>query len=75
MRRFALLLFVLALVFSAFVWPTRWRFDHISVDGDTYLVRVNRITGHADILVPETGWVPAEDPWDESPSPQTDQHT
>ena len=71
MRRLFSLVFVLvvALAFLAFVWPTRWRYDHITVDKDTYLVRVERLTGHAEILVPEMGWTPAEQPWDEDTGP------
>jgi hypothetical protein len=77
MRRFLVsLLFLLLLVALAFfVWPTRWRYDHITVDGDNYLVRVDRVTGHADILVPEQGWTPSEQPWDQEPAPQDDRHT
>ena len=48
----------------AWIWPTMYRYDKIIVSQDTYIVRVHRITGHADILVPEQGWVPAEDRWD-----------
>ena len=71
MRRLLSLVFVLivALAFFAFVWPTRWRYDHITVDKDKYLVRVERLNGHAEILVPEMGWTPAEQPWDEDTGP------
>ena len=77
MRRFFLLLLLIALALATFVWPSRWRYDHITVDGDNYLVRINRFTGHADILMPETGWIPSEQSWDDdNSSPQTDQqHT
>ena len=65
MRRSLLVAFVLValLALAAFVWPTPYRYDKITVDRDTYLVRIHRITGHADILVPEEGWVPAEESW------------
>jgi hypothetical protein len=66
-RLFLLLVLIVAVAFMALVWPSRWRYDHITVDKDTYLVRVERLTGHADILVPELGWTPAETPWDETP--------
>ncbi|MEO5617447.1 MAG: hypothetical protein ABIS67_06720 [Candidatus Eisenbacteria bacterium] len=70
MRRLFLLVFmIVAFAFLVFVWPSRWRYDHITVDKDTYLVRVARLTGHVDILVPELGWTPAEAPWDENPVP------
>ena len=76
MRRLVLLVFLIATVaFLALVWPGRWRYDHITVDTDSYLVRVNRLTGHCDILVPEQGWTPAEDPWDEAAPPDGDRHS
>jgi len=39
----------------------------IEVGTAPYLVRIHRITGHADILVPEEGWIPAERRWDLGP--------
>lgn len=76
MRRLSLLLlFLAALAFAAFAWPTRWRYDHITVDRESYLVRIDRLSGHADILVPELGWTPAEAPWDAPETPNTDQQT
>lgn len=69
-----LFLFLIAAATVTFVWPTRWRYEHITVDGESYLVRIDRFSGHADILVPEMGWTPSEEPWDEGPSPP-DQHT
>jgi hypothetical protein len=64
-RSVLVLLVLLAAV--AWVWPTVYRYDKILVDQDTYLVRIHRITGHADILVPEEGWIPAERRWDLGP--------
>ncbi len=57
------------------LWSQRYRYDHIVVQGDTYLVRVHRVTGHADILVPEQGWVPAEEPWDDNQDENPDSRT
>lgn len=57
-----LALFVVVLL----LWSARFRFDHIIVEGETYLVRVHRVTGDADILIPGEGWVPAEDAWSDS---------
>lgn len=69
MRRVVSILMLLALVaFAAFVWPSRWRYEHITIDKEDYLVRVERLTGRADILVPEQGWTPADMPWDEEPA-------
>jgi hypothetical protein len=51
-----------------FVWPTRWRYDRITLEGDVVLVRVDRITGDADMLLPDEGWVPMA-PADEDSGP------
>ena len=73
--RMALLILVLAAA-AAWVWPTVYRYDKIVVDQDTYLVRIHRVTGHADILMPEQGWIPAEQPWGEgSDGPPSNGHT
>jgi hypothetical protein len=74
-RILGVIVILAVLVASFLVWPTRWRYDHITVDGDTYIVRIDRLSGHADILVPESGWTPAEDSWDNDSTPPTDQHT
>jgi hypothetical protein len=65
-------LFVTALLaaFAMFVWPTRWRYDHMTVGDDTYPVRIDRISGHADILLPGEGWTPAEEASDMDPDGQ-----
>jgi hypothetical protein len=76
-RTFWLFLLVLAaLATIAWVWPTLYRYDKMIYDSDTYVVRINRVTGHADFLVPEQGWVPAEEPWDTGqPTVPGDGHT
>ena len=67
---------VLALLVLVLLWSVRFRFDHIVVDNETYLVRVHRVTGDADILIPGEGWVPAEDAWsDSSDTPPTSAST
>ena len=60
--------------FALFVWPTRWRYDHMTLSQDTYPVRIDRISGHADVLLPGDGWTPAEEVTDtnqtgDEPSP------
>ena len=76
MRRLTLLILaIIALALAVFVWPTRWRYDHITVESDRYLVRIERLTGRTEILVPELGWTPAEQPWDENAAPGDDRHT
>ena len=62
------LLLLAALVL--FVWPTRWRYDHITVSQDTYPVRIDRLSGHADILLPGDGWTPVEEATDMLPGSQ-----
>ena len=68
----ALLALVLFGSFASFVWPTRWRYDHLTVNGDTYPVRIDRVTGSAWILLPGDGWTPDEDVTDE-PEGDSDQ--
>jgi hypothetical protein len=46
--------------FLTFVWPTRFRYDHLTMDGNLVPVRIDRFSGDADMLVPDEGWVPVE---------------
>ena len=64
---------LVALAIALLFWAFRFRYDHIIVDGETYLVRVQRMSGHADIMIPGEGWVPSEEAWDDSSdeAPQT----
>jgi len=55
---------LLLLAFAVYVWPTRWRYDHMTVDGNIVPVRMDRFSGDADMLVPDEGWVPVEAPSD-----------
>ena len=59
-----LIVTALCAAFALFVWPGRWRYDKMTVGEDTYPVRIDRISGHADILLPGDGWTPAEDAGD-----------
>jgi hypothetical protein len=44
--------------FAVYVWPTRYRYDHMSLDGRSdYLVRIDRFSGTAEFLYPGTGWM------------------
>ena len=55
---------VLVFLFALYVWPTRFHYDHMTVDGDIVPVRMDRLTGRADMLLPDHGWVPVEAPPD-----------
>jgi len=55
-----LVVVVLLAAIAVYVWPTRFRYDHVSVDGNTYPVRIDRFSGDSDMLVPDQGWVPVE---------------
>ena len=70
-RLFALALLLMLVACFAFVWPSLYRYDHMTVDGDVYPVRIQRVTGHADILLPEQGWIPAEESWDQDSTPNS----
>jgi hypothetical protein len=71
--RLMLLVFALALVaFALWVWPTRWRWDHLTVGGETYPVRIDRVSGHADVLLPGDGWTPVEEAWNNDGEPRLD---
>lgn len=47
--------------FVYYVWPGRWRYDHMTIGEDTYPVRIDRFGGRAYILLPGDGWTPAEE--------------
>lgn len=43
--------------FALFVWPTKYRYDYVTVGPHKYPVRINRIDGDAEILrTAEKGW-------------------
>ena len=62
----SLLWLLVALLFAVYVWPTRWRYDHMTMDGNIVPVRMDRFSGEADMLLPDEGWVPVEVPVDSS---------
>lgn len=55
-----LVVFALVALFVTCVWPTRFRYDHMTVDGNLVPVRIDRFNGDADMLVPDEGWIPVE---------------
>jgi hypothetical protein len=52
---------MLALLFAVYVWPTPYRYAELSRRDryliSTFLVRINRFTGRADVLTPHQGWI------------------
>jgi hypothetical protein len=52
---------LLVVSFAFYVWPTRWRYDHMTDQGETLIVRIDRVTGDAEVLLPDQGWVPVAD--------------
>ena len=43
-------------VLGVFVWPTLYRYDHMKLGDSLYVVRINRLTGRAQILDGFRGW-------------------
>lgn len=58
---------IVVAIILLFGWPTLYLYDKI----DSYLIRVNRITGRGDVYAPGIGWVnmdaPKEVPLDDYP--------
>lgn len=52
----------LAIVLAITVWPTRYRYDHISSQGTVLPVRTDRFSGRTEILRGTDGWVEVGDP-------------
>jgi hypothetical protein len=63
-----LIVIAIAALCLLYVWPTRFRYDHMTVDGNLVPVRIDRISGDADMLVPDDGWVPVESPQNATPN-------
>lgn len=55
-----LLLLAIVAAYMLLVWPTRFRYDHMTTDGNLVPIRIDRFNGNADMLVPDEGWVPVE---------------
>ena len=54
--------------FAAYVWPTRYRYDTIVTDNESYPVRIDRFTGEGEMLTPDEGWVPMSPEGDVGPA-------
>lgn len=53
-----LLALVLTAAFLWFVWPTRYRYEHLKDGISEAPVRIDRLTGRAEGLTATSGWVP-----------------
>lgn len=51
----ALAVATLIVLFLFFVWPSRYRYTEMRMNGDQYPVRIDRFTGEAEMLLP-AGW-------------------
>ena len=51
-----LALVALVAVLGLYVWPTPWRYDHVVLNGNTYPVRLHRISGVTEVLLGTRGW-------------------
>lgn len=52
--------FLLALSLAAiFIWPTRYRYDHVLTPGYSGPIRTDRLTGRVQQFQPGVGWVTA----------------
>lgn len=47
---------VVAVLFGVFVWPTLYRYEHLS-NRSSALVRISRFTGERSLRVGDEGWV------------------
>lgn len=47
---------VVLVFLGIFVWPTRYRYDHIKQGSMTLPIRIDRFTGRAEALYLEGGW-------------------
>lgn len=52
------MLLALVVTWLLLVWPTSWRYDRVTIEGDTFPVRIHRVSGRAQMLTPDEGWVP-----------------
>lgn len=50
----------LLLLFGVYIWPTRYSYDHMRTGDVSLLIRIDRFSGKADILIPGKGWIDAE---------------
>lgn len=66
---------LVCLAFAAFVWPTRYRYDHVTLGQDVYPVRIDRFTGRGEMLVPGHGWMGVDERWEDEGDVAPDQQS
>jgi hypothetical protein len=44
---------------ACYVWPTRYRYDHLKIGPNEYPIRTDRLSGETEIFYP-TGWIKRE---------------
>lgn len=50
-----ILTFIAIGVAALFVWPTKWRYDMLTIDSNKFPIRIDRFTDQTEILYPN-GW-------------------
>lgn len=71
-RLLTIVLFLITTACAFFVWPTRYRYDHLKIGQNSFPVKIDRITGNTKVLYP-TGWVAKEIGNEELPTNQISQ--
>jgi len=56
-RLFISFICILMILIGLFYWPTLYRYAKLTEKGNTYPIRINRITGHTKIFFLDYGWV------------------
>jgi hypothetical protein len=51
------LILVAVSAFGVFVWPTRYRYEHVTMQGTECLVRIDRFSNQTWVWTPYGGWV------------------
>lgn len=47
--------FLAATLFAVYVWPTRYRYDHVQIGRYDFMVRIDRASGKTEFYGPMTG--------------------
>jgi hypothetical protein len=52
----ALLCTAILVGLGVFVWPTRYRYDHVKMGENDFPLRTDRLSGRSEMLTPQYGW-------------------